>query len=199
MSSSALVACAMRTNGNPEGSRAQRALRGQCPNVMHSDLARPANLGWPQACSPRLFRIGKKDEPYTLSVHGDTAARSAVNLCPRAPHTVVPGMFAVSPSTTKPSLRSSWSLHAAPPTYPPMRLSAAVTRWHGTYIGRGIVQGIADGPCRFRGSHSGAQRLIADQRAARYWLESVEDFFLQGISCKGQVDMLVNAFASPAT
>jgi hypothetical protein len=33
-----LVACAMRTNGNGWGSRAQRALHGKCTKVLRSDL-----------------------------------------------------------------------------------------------------------------------------------------------------------------
>ena len=79
-------------------------------------------------------------------------------------------MLAVSRSTAKPSLRSSRSLRAAPPTYPPIRPSDETTRWHGTYnvYGHGIVvQCIADCPCATGGTRSHAQCLVTDHRAAR--------------------------------
>ena len=62
------------------------------------------------------------------------------------------------------------------------------------YWYRIIVQRIANGPCRLRGSHRSAQCLVADQRAARHRLESVKDLLLERIPREGQVNMLAQGF-----
>ena len=126
---------------------------------------------------------------------GDAAARSAVNFRSSVtPHCSIGNVCGIA--VHRKALAPQQLQFACGTTHVPA--DASVRRNHAmarnVYRYRVIVQGIADGPCGFRGSHSGAQRLVADQRAARHRLESVEDLFLERISCKGQVDMLAQRF-----
>jgi hypothetical protein len=159
--------------------------------LRHSLLTGAANPTRAHASLLSLFRIGKEQDPCTIYACAGSATWFAVNF-----------RSSVTPNCASGNARRI-AVHRKTLAMKQLQFArratavsadSSVRRNHamaGNVYRHGIVvQRIAHRPRATCGPHSGAQRLVADQRAARDRLEFVEDLLLERISCKSQVDIL---------